>query len=41
MKKLKPKGKGKYYFWKTDIMKTREEMVAFWEELASKYHYIS
>ncbi|NLM10224.1 MAG: phosphopyruvate hydratase [Clostridiaceae bacterium] len=38
----KAKGEeGKYYFWKTDVMKTREEMVAFWEELASKYPIIS
>lgn len=38
----KAKGEeGKYYFWKTDIMKTKEEMVSFWEELASKYPIIS
>jgi enolase len=38
----KEKGQeGNYYFWKTDIMKTKEEMVAFWEEMASKYPIIS
>ena len=38
----KAKGKeGCYYFWKTDIMKTREEMVEFWAELANKYPIIS
>jgi enolase len=38
----KAKGKeGNYYFWKTDIMKTREEMIAFWEEMVSKYPIIS
>lgn len=38
----KAKGEeGKYYFWKTDIMKTKEEMVSFWEEMASKYPIIS
>ena len=31
----KAKGKeGCYYFWKTDIMMTREEMVNFWAEMA-------
>jgi len=38
----KAKGKeGCYYFWKTDIMKTREEMVEFWAEMATKYPIIS
>lgn len=38
----KEKGQeGKYYFWKSDIMKTKEEMVAFWADLASKYPIIS
>jgi len=32
---------GKYYFWKTKVLKTKEEMVAFWEDLASKYPIIS
>ncbi len=38
----KAKGEeGKYYFWKSNIMKTSEEMVAFWEDLVSKYPIIS
>ena len=38
----KKKGEeGKYYFWKSDKMYTCEEMVAFWEDLASKYPIIS
>jgi enolase len=38
----KAKGEeGKYYFWKTDIMKTKQEMVDFWAELAEKYPIIS
>lgn len=38
----KAKGEeGKYYFWKTGVMKTREEMVDFWEDLVSKYPIIS
>lgn len=38
----KKKGEeGKYYFWKTDVMKTREEMVAFWEDWVAKYPIIS
>jgi enolase len=38
----KAKGEeGKYYFWKTNIMKTKEEMVQFWAELAEKYPIIS
>jgi enolase len=38
----KKKGEeGKYYFWKTDILKTREEMVDFWAELVDKYPLIS
>ncbi|ANW99400.1 phosphopyruvate hydratase [Thermoclostridium stercorarium subsp. thermolacticum DSM 2910] len=32
---------GKYYFWKTKTLKTKEEMVAFWEDLVSKYPIIS
>lgn len=32
---------GCYYFWKTDQMKTREEMVEFWEEWVAKYPIIS
>mgnify|MGYP000224727554 CR=1 FL=1 len=38
----KAKGEeGKYYFWKSDKMYTREEMINFWENLASKYPIIS
>ncbi|NLY19625.1 MAG: phosphopyruvate hydratase [Clostridiaceae bacterium] len=38
----KAKGQeGKYYFWKTDVMKTKEEMVNFWEAMVSKYPIIS
>ncbi|MDD4494920.1 MAG: phosphopyruvate hydratase [Eubacteriales bacterium] len=32
---------GSYYFWKTDIMMTREELVNYWEELVNKYPIIS
>ena len=34
-------GKDGYYFWKTDLFKTRDEMVAFWADLAEKYPIIS
>ena len=38
----KAKGQeGNYYFWKTDIMKTKEEMVDYWADLANKYPIIS
>jgi enolase len=38
----KKKGEeGKYYFWKSNLMKTPAEMVAFWEDLASNYPIIS
>ena len=38
----KKKGEaGKYYFWKTDVMKTREEMVDFWNDWINKYPIIS
>ncbi|GAB4460009.1 MAG: phosphopyruvate hydratase [Armatimonadaceae bacterium] len=38
----KKKGEeGKYYFWKTDVMKTREEMVDFWVKLVNDYPIIS
>ncbi|MBC7808591.1 MAG: phosphopyruvate hydratase [Akkermansiaceae bacterium] len=38
----KAKGEeGKYYFWKSNIMKTRDEMVAFWVDLANNYPIIS
>ena len=32
---------GKYYFWKNDMMKTREEMVDFYANWAKKYPIIS
>ena len=38
----KAKGQeGSYYFWKTDIMKTREEMVEYWADLVERYPIIS
>jgi len=38
----KAKGEeGKYYFWKSNIMKTKEEMVDFWAMLCEKYPIIS
>ena len=38
----KKKGKeGCYYFWKSDKMFTCDEMIAYWEDLASKYPIIS
>jgi enolase len=38
----KKKGEeGKYYFWKSDILLTREEMVAYWAGLAANYPIIS
>ena len=38
----KAKGEeGKYYFWKTDIMMTKEEIVDYWVMLADKYPIIS
>ncbi len=32
---------GKYFFWKSDMMKTPEEMVTFWENLCGQYPIIS
>ncbi|MDX1931497.1 MAG: phosphopyruvate hydratase [Capsulimonadales bacterium] len=32
---------GKYRFWKSDMIKTREEMVAFWTDLANNYPILS
>ena len=32
---------GKYFFWKSNILKTREEMVAFWADLAANYPIVS
>ena len=33
--------KGCYYFWKTNKLFTREEMVDFWARLVEKYHIIT
>jgi len=32
---------GDYLFWKSDVYKTREEMVAFWTDLAARYPVLS
>lgn len=32
---------GKYFFWKSDMMKTPEEMVTYWENLCGQYPIIS
>jgi len=38
----KAKGEeGKYYFWKSGFMKTKEEMVDFWADLVDRYPIIS
>ncbi|HYE83508.1 MAG TPA: phosphopyruvate hydratase [Clostridia bacterium] len=38
----KAKGQeGKYYFWKSDFMKTKEEMVEYWADLVNRYPIIS
>src|SRR5690554_3160977 len=38
----KEKGEeGKYYFWKSNMMKTPEEMVKFWTDLVNNYPIIS
>ena len=38
----KAKGEeGNYYFWKSDIMMTKEEIVSYWETLCNKYPIIS
>ena len=38
----KAKGKeGMYYWWKADKWMTKEEMVAFWEDMCNKYPIIS
>jgi enolase len=40
--KAKENGKeGMYYWWKIDKYMSKEEMVAFWEEMSSKYPIIS
>lgn len=37
----KKMGKDGYYFWKTDIFKSRDEMIRYWEDLSQKYPIIS
>ena len=38
----KKKGEeGKYFFWKSNILKTREEMVSYWTSIADNYPIIS
>ncbi len=37
----KKKGKDGYYFWKTDILKSKEEMIEYLEGLVNKYPIIS
>lgn len=38
----KTKGEeGSYYFWKSDIMMTKEEIVQYWKDLCDKYPIIS
>ena len=37
----KKQGRDGYYFWKTDVFKTRDEMIKYWEKLASDYPIIS
>lgn len=32
---------GSYLFWKSDVKKTREDMISFWEDLVNKYPIIS
>jgi enolase len=32
---------GSYFFWKSNLMKSREEMVAFWADLVANYPIIS
>jgi enolase len=38
---IKIKKEGKYYFWKTDNIKTTDEMIDYYEELIEKYPIIS
>ncbi|MES2460687.1 MAG: phosphopyruvate hydratase [Armatimonadota bacterium] len=38
----KAKGEeGKYFFWKSNLLKTREEMVAYWTDIANNFPLIS
>jgi len=39
--KSKGMPEGTYYFWKSEIKKSREEMIDFWAELVDKYPIIS
>ena len=32
---------GKYYFWKTNELKTKEELIKYWEDIAQKYPIFS
>ena len=32
---------GKYYFWKTNDLKTKEELIKYWEDIADKYPIFS
>ena len=42
MRKPKPRAKrASYYFWKTDIMMTKQEIVDYWKRLCDKYPIIS
>lgn len=34
-------GRDGYYFWKTDVFKTGDEMIQYWENLVSEYPIIS
>lgn len=37
----KIKEEGKYYFWKTNELKTKDELVKYWEDIAEKYPIFS
>jgi len=37
----KKTGREGYYFWKTDVFKTRDEMIQYWEKLTQSYPIIS
>ena len=41
MRKQKKIGREGYYFWKTDVFKTRDEMIKYWEDLTNRYPIIS
>ena len=40
LKEAKKIGKEGYYFWKTDIFKTKNEMIDYLEKLVKKYPII-